>query len=97
MELTPSELDRLLIFTAAQVARARRERGVLLNVPEATALIADAVIESARAGATHSEALAAGAAAVSATDLEPLRGIEGGGDLRTGAEGFGHCRAGSQR
>ena len=32
---------RLLVFTAAQLARSRRARGVLLNAPEATAIIAD--------------------------------------------------------
>jgi urease subunit gamma/beta len=50
MRLTPTETDRLLIHTAADVARRRLERGLQLNVPEATALIADAVIEAARDG-----------------------------------------------
>ncbi|MFC7185189.1 urease subunit gamma, partial [Kitasatospora paranensis] len=31
MRLTPTERDRLLIFTAAELARARRARGVRLN------------------------------------------------------------------
>ena len=48
MLLTPSERDRLLLFTAAELARARRARGLRLNVPEATALIADTVCEAAR-------------------------------------------------
>jgi len=50
LALTPSESDRLVLFTQAQLARARRERGLLLNAPEATALIADAVCEWARDG-----------------------------------------------
>jgi urease subunit gamma/beta len=50
MALTPSESDRLLLFTQAQLARSRRERGLRLNVPEATAFIADAVCEMARDG-----------------------------------------------
>ena len=50
MRLTPTDRDRLLIFTAAELARARRARGLRLNVPEATALIADAVCEAARDG-----------------------------------------------
>lgn len=50
MRLTPTERDRLLIFTAAELARARRARGLRLNAPEATALIADTVIEAARDG-----------------------------------------------
>jgi urease subunit gamma/beta len=48
--LTPGESDRLLLFLQGQLARARRERGLRLNVPEATAYIADAVCEMARDG-----------------------------------------------
>lgn len=50
MALTPGESDRLLLFLEGQLARARRERGLRLNVPEATAYIADAVCELARDG-----------------------------------------------
>lgn len=51
MRLTPTEQDRLLLFNAAELARRRLARGLLLNVPEATALVADAAIEAARDGA----------------------------------------------
>ena len=71
MELTPSELDRLLIFNVAQLAQSRRERGVKLNKPEAVALISNAVIEAARDGASHSIALQAGLTAVSDSELLP--------------------------
>jgi urease subunit gamma/beta len=50
MALTPGELDRLLLQSTAMLAIRRRERGLRLNVPEATALIADAVCEWARDG-----------------------------------------------
>jgi urease subunit gamma/beta len=50
MALTPSESDRLLLFLQGELARARHRRGVRLNVPEATAYIADAVCEMARDG-----------------------------------------------
>jgi len=73
VELTPNELDRLLIFNVAQLAQSRRARGVKLNKPEAVALISHAVIESARDGASHSEALQAGLTAV--TDSELLQGV----------------------
>lgn len=43
MRPTPTERDRLPIFTAAEPARARRARDVRLDIPEATALIADGV------------------------------------------------------
>ncbi|MFM1966280.1 MAG: hypothetical protein RL134_2005 [Actinomycetota bacterium] len=50
MALTPSESDRLLLFLQGELARSRRARGLRLNVPEATAYIADAVCEMARDG-----------------------------------------------
>jgi urease subunit gamma/beta len=71
MLLTPAERDRLLIFTAAELARARRARGLRLNVPETVALVADAVCESARDGRRHDEALAAGRAVVGPDDVLP--------------------------
>lgn len=50
MPLTPGESDRLLLHLQASLAQRRRDRGLLLNVPEARALIADAVCEWARDG-----------------------------------------------
>ena len=50
MRLTPREIDKLLIFTAAEVARRRRSRGLKLNYPEATALISAEVLEGIRDG-----------------------------------------------
>ena len=71
MRLTPTDRDRLLIFTAAELARARRARGLQLNVPEATAIIADTVCEAARDGARLMEAAAAGASVLGAQDVLP--------------------------
>ena len=71
MRLTPTERDRLLIFTAAELARARRARGLKLNVPEATALIADTVCEAARDGKRLMEAAALGASVLTAEDVLP--------------------------
>ena len=71
MRLTPTERDRLLLFTAAQLARARRARGLLLNVPEATALIADTVCEAARDGLRLAEAIEAGRTVLSAAEVLP--------------------------
>jgi urease subunit gamma len=50
MELTPREKDKLLIFTAALLAERRKARGLLLNYPEAVALISAAIMEGARDG-----------------------------------------------
>jgi urease subunit gamma/beta len=71
MRLTPTERDRLLIFTAAELARARRARGLRLNVPEAVALIADTVCEAARDGARLADAVAAGRKVLGAEDVLP--------------------------
>ncbi len=71
MLLTPTERDRLLIFTAAELARARRARGLRLNVPETIALVADTVCEAARDGRRHEEALAAGRAVLGPEDVLP--------------------------
>jgi urease subunit gamma/beta len=71
MRLTPTDRDRLLIFTAAELARARRARGRLLNVPEAVAFIADTVCEAARDGARLMEAAALGASVLTEADVLP--------------------------
>ena len=60
MHLTPREKEKLLIATAAMVARRRLERGVKLNYPEAIALISDFVVEGARDGRSVAELMQAG-------------------------------------
>jgi len=57
MRLTPRELERLQLFSAAELARKRRARGVKLNYPEAVALICDEILEAARDGKTMAEAM----------------------------------------
>ena len=71
MRLTAWEEERLLIFTAAELARRHRDRGLLLNAPEAIALICDALLEAARAGASYEEVEAAGHAAVTRDQVLP--------------------------
>ena len=66
MNLTPREKDKLIVSMAAMVARARLERGVKLNHPEAVALITDFVVEGARDGRSVAELMEAGAGVVSA-------------------------------
>jgi urease subunit gamma len=55
MHLTPREIDKLLVFVAAEVARRRRDRGVKLNYPEAMALISAEILEGARDGQSVAE------------------------------------------
>ncbi|WP_434597002.1 urease subunit gamma [Streptomyces sp. A5-4] len=71
MRLTPTERDRLLLFGAAELARTRRARGLRLNVPEATALIADTVCEAARDGLRLADAIAAARAVLGPDDVLP--------------------------
>lgn len=64
MQLTPRERDKLMVSVAAMVARARLERGVKLNHPEAVALITDFVVEGARDGRPVADLMQAGAGVV---------------------------------
>ena len=60
MHLTPREQEKLLIFTAAEVARRRRSRGLKLNHPEALAFITAEILEGIRDGRTVSELMESG-------------------------------------
>ena len=60
MHLTPREQERLLVHVAADVARARRARGLRLNHPEAVAILTDWVLEAARDGRTVVDLMQAG-------------------------------------
>jgi urease gamma subunit len=60
MHLTPREQEKLLIFTAAELARRRRSRGLKLNHPEALAIITAEILEGIRDGRTVSELMEAG-------------------------------------
>ena len=55
MRLSPADQDKLLLAVAGMVARERRGRGVVLNQPEAVALLSCWVIEGARDGRRVSE------------------------------------------
>ena len=71
MQLTPREKDKLLIAMAAEVARKRLARGVLLNHPEAIALITDYVVEGARDGRSVADLMEAGAHVIRADQCMP--------------------------
>lgn len=73
MRLTAWEEERLLIFTAAELARRHRDAGLLLNAPEAIALMCEAMLEAARAGSSYEVVEAAGYGAV--TTDQVLSGV----------------------
>ena len=61
MHLTPREVDKLLIFSAGELARKRRARGLKLNHPEAVALITSEILEMIRDGRSVAEIMSLGA------------------------------------
>ena len=69
MRLTPTELDRLTIFTAAELARRRRAKGWKLTHPEALAIICDEMHEAARGGAPYEEVVRVGQSALTADEV----------------------------
>lgn len=79
MHLTPKEQERLLIFTAAEMARRRKHKGIKLNYPEAVAYISDEIQEKAREGdAMVSDLIQYGATLLTRNDV-----MEGVGALLT--------------
>ena len=60
MDLSPREIDKLLIYQMAELARRRRDRGTKLNVSEAQALVTEAILEGARDGKTVAECMELG-------------------------------------
>lgn len=55
MFLTYREQEKLMIYTAAQLAKERRARGLKLNYPEAVAIISAFILEGAREGKSVAE------------------------------------------
>ena len=69
MQLTERERDKLLIFTAAELARKRKGRGLKLNYPETVAYITAEVLEGIRDGRSVQELMGWGATILSADDV----------------------------
>src|SRR5436305_2788779 len=69
MELTPREIDKLLVFTAALLAERRKARGLKLNYPEAVAFITAAIMEGARDGRTVAELMSSGTTLLTRADV----------------------------
>jgi urease gamma subunit len=69
MHLTPREIEKLLIFTAADVARRRQQRGLKLNYPEAMALITAEILEGVRDGRSVADLMQYGATILTRDDV----------------------------
>lgn len=69
MELTPRDKDKLLLFSAAQLAERRKARGLKLNYPEAVALISFEIMEGARDGRSVADLMSYGREILSRDDV----------------------------
>ena len=69
MRLSPHEQERLLLSYAAELARRRRQRGLVLNHPEAVALITDHILEGARDGRSVAELMVSGREVLTRSDV----------------------------
>lgn len=76
MNLSPSDVEKLLLSVAGMVARDRLARGVRLNHPEAVALLSTWVIERAREGALVADLMEQGRTVLGPDDV-----MEGVADL----------------
>lgn len=74
MLLTPTEMERLTIYVAAELARKRKQKGLLLNHPEAVAYIVDEILEGAREGRRVADLISWGSTLLTTDDVMP--GIE---------------------
>ena len=71
MELTPRDKDKLMLFTAAQLAERRKARGLKLNYPEAVALISFEIMEGARDGRSVADLMSYGREILTRDDVIP--------------------------
>ena len=71
MLLTPTEMERLTIFTAAELSRKRKAKGLTLNHPEAIAFITDEILEGAREGRSVADLISFGSTLLSTDDVLP--------------------------
>ncbi|WP_034089600.1 urease subunit gamma [Streptacidiphilus albus] len=71
MNLAPREIDKLLVYVVADLARKRQGRGLKLNFSESVALISEAILEGARDGKTVADCMELGRHVVGADDTMP--------------------------
>lgn len=71
MNLSPTEMDRLIIFTAAEVARRNRRLGIRLSHPEAVAFLTDEVLVAARRDMPYAHIRDMASRLLTTDDVEP--------------------------
>lgn len=71
MNLAPREIDKLLVYIVADLARKRRDRGLKLNYSEVVALITEAILEAARDGRSVADCMELGRTIVAEDESMP--------------------------
>ncbi|OIV39433.1 urease subunit gamma [Mangrovactinospora gilvigrisea] len=71
MNLAPREIDKLLVYVVADLARKRRDRGLKLNYSEAVALVTEAILEGARDGKSVADCMELGRTVVTVDQTMP--------------------------
>lgn len=71
MMLAPREMEKMIIWTAAQIAEQRKKRGLKLNHPEAVAYIANYIVEGARDGKSVAELMQSARNVLKKSDVLP--------------------------
>ncbi|HEY6885612.1 MAG TPA: urease subunit gamma [Nitrososphaeraceae archaeon] len=71
MMLAPREIDKMMIWTAAQIAEGRKQKGVKLNYPETVAYIANYVVEGAREGKNVADLMKSAREILKTNDVMP--------------------------
>lgn len=69
MHLTSREIEKLMIFTAGELAEKRKARGLKLNYPESIALISNRLQELARDGKSVAELMQIGGTFLTREDV----------------------------
>ena len=69
MLLTPTEMERLTIYVAAELARKHKAKGLPLNHPEAVAYVVDEILEGAREGRSVADLISWGSTLLTADDV----------------------------
>lgn len=58
MHLTPREIEKILIYSLAEISLKRKAKGIKLNHPESMAVICAAAMDGAREGKTLEQVMA---------------------------------------
>ena len=69
--LAPREIDKMMIWTAAQIAEGRKKRGIKLNYPETVAYISNYVVEGAREGKSVADLMSSARTVLNKNDVMP--------------------------